>query len=120
MTDRFPEVPGQLTVFDLVRAAKHRDQAIDEVETHADEEWVDCALTAVRATAETLEEFTTDDCAHYLARVFPEVWTHETRAWGAVIRKAVKEGWIVNSGRMRKSTMVSNHRRPKTVWRSLI
>lgn len=120
MDGKFPEVPGQLTVFDLVRAAKNRDQAIDEVEAHADDEWVACAFAAVRATAETLDEFTTDDCASYLARIYPEAWTHEGRAWGAVMRRAVKNHWIVNTGRVKASTMVSNHRRPKTVWRSLI
>lgn len=109
------------TLFDQVAATEAREAAIEQVEQNAAEQFMHCALRSVYLVAlhasQGTWEFTTDDVVAYMLEHYPEVTTHEPRAWGAVMRKAVTKGWIINTGRVRPSTMVSNHRRPKTIWR---
>jgi hypothetical protein len=92
-----------------------RDQALKQVEEHAAPEWKDRALEAVHATALVMESFTVDDVWR-IGRLDP---TRENRAMGAVMRNAVREGWIENTHMTRPSSLRS-HLAPRTVWRSLI
>lgn len=105
-------------LFDPIASREAKNGAMARVEENADEEFRRRALEAVQVMARTRSEFTTDDAVEYLAKVYPEVSTHEPRAWGPIMRAAAREGWIVNTLQVRQSNMVSNHRRPKAIWRS--
>jgi hypothetical protein len=91
------------------------NEAIDRVEENADPEWREAALTAVQKTAEELHTFIVDDVWN---RMPPSVGTHEHRAMGAVMRRAVKAGWCVGTGRFVASHQPQCHRGPRTVWES--
>lgn len=110
----------QLPLFDKKTAGEVRDNAIKRVGDNAQRAFMTCALISVKTVARIVPEFTTDEVVAHMVRAFPEVTTHEPRAWGAVMRQAVKEGWIANTHRVRASEMVSNHRRPKAIWASRI
>ena len=68
-------------------------EAIRQVDEHADEEWKQLALEAVKICASLLDEVTTDDVWRALAAV-PDVGTHEARALGPIMIKAQKLGII--------------------------
>lgn len=102
----------QRTLFD--RARKGRDQALEEVERNAQEEWKDLALQAIYRTALTCEEFHVDDV--WVVGDLPR--TREDRALGPQMLKAARLGWCVKTDRVRPS--VRSHLSGKPVWRSLI
>lgn len=97
------------------QARTGRDEALKQVEEHAEPEWKDVALRAVRATALVMELFTVDDVWR-IGQLDP---TRENRAMGAVMRNAAAAGWIENTHTTRPSSLRS-HLAPRTVWRSLI
>jgi hypothetical protein len=95
---------------------KARDAALEAVEEHAEPDWKELALEAVRATAMTRAEF-----------VAEEVWavgnlpqTRENRAMGPVMLKAARSGWITKTDRVRPSPSAKQHLGPAIVWRSNI
>lgn len=96
--------------------AQLRDEAIQQVEEHADPDWKDVAYRVVATLTETMSEFTTDDVWYELQRS-PNS-THEPRALGAVMRRAARDGLIVPTDRYRESTRPICHRSPKRVWRA--
>ena len=94
--------------------ANARAVALEQVEDHADPEWKDRALAAVRLTAQSKPEFISDD-----------VWeigqldsTREARALGPVFIQAAKNGWIRKTDKVRPS--VRSHLSGKPIWVSLI
>lgn len=102
---------AQLTLEDAELA---RDESLRQIDRAADPSWKDEAYEALRATARNLPEFISDD-----------VWvigglssTREDRALGPVFRRAVREGLIVKTDRVRPSAR--SHASGKPVWRSLI
>lgn len=107
-----------MTADDAARAAT--DEAIERVERHANENWTAAAFGVVVWVAERRPEFTTDPVWAVLERRYPDVQTHEPRALGAVIKKAVREGVIEATDRTHKSVRPECHRNPKAIWRSLI
>jgi hypothetical protein len=100
------------TLFDDARAA--RDAAVTAVDAHAEPEWKELALEAVRRTCEALPEFICDD----IWEVGQLPSAREDRALGAVMRRAAREGLCVRTDRTRPS--VRSHLSPKPVWRSLL
>jgi hypothetical protein len=104
------------TDFDAAKSAIARDEAIERVEKHAAERWKVAALGAVRSVAARRPLFASD-----------EVWRqipddagkpHEPRAMGAVMRRAVREGWIEPTDDFKPTARVAAHRRPQRIWRS--
>lgn len=110
----------QPTLFDPDRSRQVRQDALDRVEANAHPDFKATASRAVRYMAGQMAEFTTDDVIQAMSLAYPNVYTHEPRAWGPIMRDAAREKLIANTGRVRESNMVLNHRRPKAVWRSLI
>lgn len=110
--------PTGLPLFDSVRAAKARDAAIDQVGANADTRSANAIREAIEATARELAAFTSDEVWR---RVPPEHREGiEPRLLGALMRDAARRGIIqAMPGVFRASDMVSCHRRPKQVWRSL-
>ena len=97
----------------VAKARRERDRALRLVEEHADPDWKDEALEAVRRTAQRMPHFHVDS-----------VWeaglsgTVENRALGAVLQRAARLGWIERTNEVRPS--VRSHLSPKPLWRSLI
>jgi hypothetical protein len=98
----------------LTEALQARDEAIDQAEDHAHAEWLAFALLTVKHLALLGSEFTTDAVWERLDHY--GVTTHEPRAMGAVIKRAVRDGLIVPTGRYVKSARKVNHARPIPVW----
>lgn len=105
--------------FDLGAGQRAADRAIDQVEAHADERWLDRALEAVRFVAERRVTFTTDPVWFWLGK-WGVPHPHEPRAMGAVMRRAQKEGWISPTQEFVPTTRVKSHKSPTRVWASLI
>lgn len=86
----------QPTLFDALQQA---DEAIERVEKNADPEWMEAATRAVWERSRLGETFTTDEVMEDLESV--NVSTHDARALGPVIRKAIKRGMITEVGMTR-------------------
>jgi len=97
-----------------------RDEAIDQVEIHADQEWSELAYRAVRWVASRMDYFTTDDVWEALVRYHSEAGTHERRAMGAIMVRAARDGLIMATEGFRPTSRAVAHRGPKRIWRSLI
>jgi len=95
-------------------ATQARDTALIAVEA-SNQELVKDAIKHVQLAARNFTDFTTDD-------VFkPEQWPFtDPRAFGAVMQKAAKLGYITGTDRTRKSIQKRCHARPKKVWKSNI
>lgn len=97
--------------------------AVEKVEHHPTQPWFDYAMQAVKLIATNREEFTTDPVWAVLER-----WrwtdeidqTNETRAMGAVMRKAAQLGWCEATNRTEKSKRPACHGRPVRIWKSSI
>lgn len=105
----------QLTLEDAVTA---RDKAIEQVERNAYEHWLDVAYEAIRTIAQTEGTFTADEVWRLID--WTGATTHEPRAMGAVMKRAVKDGLIEPTGQYRKSTRPQCHARPQPVYASRI
>ena len=103
--------------FDAARSGQARDEAMVRVERNAHEEWKDAALEAVYQAALVNKKFIVDEVWRYMPS---DVSTHELRAMGAVMQKAVKAGWITGTGEYRSSAKVTTHKGLRHVWKSLI
>lgn len=95
-----------------------RDEAIAQVDEHANPDWKDDAYAAVVQLTETMSEFTTDD-VWYSLKDSQRGATHERRAMGAIMRKAARAGLIEPTERYLTSTRAICHSAPKRVWRSV-
>ena len=80
--------------------------------------WIAQVTTLVRSLALKQREFTSD-----------EVWSEvheklslplEPKLIGNALQRAQREGWILKTDRVRRSTRPACHRRPAAIWRSLI
>jgi hypothetical protein len=90
-----------------------RDQALKRVARRPTSTgWMDEALEVIRVIAEGRPEFTVTRARTVLDKEPPE-----PRAWGAVMIKAQKLGWIVPTQRHINQ---GSHARPVRVWRSLL
>jgi hypothetical protein len=106
--------------FDPTEGERRKREAIDRVETNADERWKAAAAEVVRKVALGREEFTTDRIWGVLEREFSTLETPEPRAMGAVMRRAAKDGLIEKTDRHLPTARPEAHRRPIPVWRSLV
>lgn len=96
-------------------ARKARDEAMDRVEAHADEDWKAMAMQAVQELARYPAPFTTD-AVWALLRHWEVTPPHEPRAMGPIMMKAVRLGLIVPTGEYKQSTSVVNHARNLRVY----
>lgn len=102
---------------DLAASRAAADEAISQIDQSANKDWKDVALFAVRVVAEALPEFTTD----VVVSVMPDgVEVHDNRAWGPVMRRAARLGYIRKTDRVSTTRRPSNHARPLAVWESLL
>ena len=99
---------------DLFAARAARDEAMERVEEAAPDEWKARAWKVLKRVAATHATFTTDDLVELGAGSPPE-----PRAYGPLMRAAVKAGLCEATGQYRKSRMVACHARPKAVYRAV-
>ncbi len=92
-----------------------RDEALERVDEHADEDWKAHASDVIAMTAADLDEFTAEDV---WARLDPALSTHEPRALGALMKRAAAAGVIVATDQWRVSSRTACHNRPMRVWRA--
>lgn len=95
-------------------AERRRDDAIEAVEAAADPDWIALAWDTLISYLKTHDEFFVDDL--WSSTGLPE--PREARALGPVVLRAARDGFMVKSGRFRKS--VRSNMTEKPVWRSLI
>lgn len=99
-------------------AGEEKKKAIDAV-ARAAKDWQSSAMPVLRQISRTVEEFTTDRVQWELDRRGIEP-PREPRAYGALMRKAAREGLMEKTDRAVPSVYPRNHRRPKAVWRSKV
>jgi hypothetical protein len=96
---------------------KQRDNAIDTVEAHANEDWAENAyITGMRLAR------------HQTTLMSEDIWdamntteqTHEPRAMGAVMRRLHRDRVITPTEVFTRSTSPRGHGRPSRIWESLI
>lgn len=102
---------------DHQQAEAKRARDIQRADRGSDEEWMEAALEAIRATAERLVLFTTDQVMDRHPDL-PE--PREPRAWGPAMLRAAANGWIVSTDQMAPSHRKSSNCRRKRWWRSQI
>jgi hypothetical protein len=111
----------EMTLFDYVEGRRLRDEGIKRAVDHADEKnegWSDMAFYFLKEYCKVTEEFMTEDVRMWAQRRGLRNPTHR-RAWGAVVVRAIKEGFIERKGYAPVKTATS-HCTPASVWKSLI
>lgn len=109
----------QAGLFDAAEGVRQRDEAIARVEAHASTFDKAELLGSVRRVAVVRRELTSDD-------VWQDYRAHnhdtptEPRVLGAVMRAAVKEGYIAPTDRFEPSQRPETHRSPKRIWASKV
>ena len=102
----------------LTRALDAANVAVERVGENANPEWLRAAHLCVIDVARVMPTFTTDDVWERVSLL--GVTTHEPRAMGAAIRRAVKDGVCAATPAYERSSRVECHARPVRVWRSLL
>lgn len=99
----------------ITKAAARRDTALTGFERANLVDWQGAALAF-------LHDYLIDNPTMFPDDLWslglPEPLNGSRRAFGAVVRKAVANGWMIDSGTMRRRT--SGNLTKATVWRSLI
>jgi hypothetical protein len=105
-------------LFRYAEARGARDEALEQVEANADPSWKDAAFEAVVSASRDLHRFTADDV---FDRIPHGVATHEPRALGPVMLRAVRAGMIFKANVASiPSRRRSLHASPRTVWESRV
>ena len=107
------------TLFDEQLAMALTQQAINQVEENANQQWMDEALEVVKRLSKTFNLFTTDDVWNWMQYLHPDSETHDNRAMGAVMRKAARGKLCIPTDKYIKSTRTSCHHRPIRVWKGI-
>ena len=94
---------------------KTKQQAIKEVESHADPQWIGKANEALDILIKNNQEFTSDQVWELL-----DSWQvprpHAPSAMGAIMRRAALSKRIKKTGRFIPSAQTTNHQRDVAVW----
>lgn len=91
-----------------------KQEAMSRVLASADPKWIVDALKVILTVCEEHEEFSTND----LWPLLPHI--KEPRALGAVLTMAAKRRYCRKTDRVEQSTIPRQHRRPISLWQSLI
>jgi hypothetical protein len=110
----FSDAPQVKADREFVLGGRLRDEAIAQVDRHAEPEWKDRALEAVHAIALQRTEFIAPDVFTLIER------PRESRALGPVMMSAKQRGWIQATGHFAQAPNKERHLGPCRVWRSLI
>ena len=103
--------------FNLPLARAKRDEALEQVEAHAAETFIDLAVLAIDRVARCRPAFIVDEVWKELGETAP---THEKRAMGAAMQLARRHGLITPTETFIASAQVQCHANPRRVWQSLV
>ena len=92
-----------------------RDKGMQAAAAAQGQEWLGKAYEAIVTIAKHMPKFSVDD----VLRIFTDQPRHPN-AWGAVWRRARKEGIIISTGEIIRSTIPRKHRRFCLVYESTI
>jgi len=112
------QIKGTFCSLCAYEAERVTNEAISQAEQNATKEWMDYAWEALKQVAYQNKTLTTDDIWAILDR-YPNIQTHEPRAMGAIMRKAVKHKWIRKTGNYVTTRRPIAHQKPIAVWESL-
>ena len=76
-------------------AIQNRNAAVTQVAANTQPTWAEVAYRATKWVAENHYTFTSDDVWDAVIKYYPSVTTHEPRAMGPVLMKAVRAGLCV-------------------------
>jgi hypothetical protein len=102
--------------FDAAEGIRLRDEGIARAAAGAGE-WKDRALEAVVLCALKWDRFSSDEVWEVLGNDVP---VSDNRAFGAVMLKARKQGYIEPTGQFRASDRPQVHRNPIRIWKSMV
>lgn len=107
------------TLFDSATPTikQETEYAIQKGFKNADEHWKYETLENMHKFCQYTAEFTMNDFRAYNAQLC-KVQTHDNRAMGGIVKRALKEGWIEGTGRSIISRV--GHGVPLQIWKSLI
>lgn len=88
--------------------------SIDRAEANANAEWLKKTYEVICELAKNQRIFTTDHVWEALSK--SQTSTHEPRALGSLMQRAVREGHIAATGAYRKSTRRECHSRPIPIY----
>jgi hypothetical protein len=109
-------VPQQSAQIDLPTAKDNRDRGMARAAAHAAEDFAADARMAIWKAAQAQPTLIVDD----VWRFYAGAGTHENRAMGPAMVRAVKEGWLERTNEFRPSAQSQCHANPRRVWRSRI
>ena len=109
---------NETDLFNWREADKRKSQSMEAVAMPA-KDWINLVLPIVKRVSNTTREFTTDRIEWELDRAGIAA-PKEKRAMGPLMSKAAGLDYVEKTDRVVPSTMPSNHRRPKAIWRSKI
>lgn len=95
-----------------------KERAIAAAEAHANEQWRETAFVCVWRVARGRRFLTTDHV--WLELIEQPVATHEPRAIGAIMQRAMREGMVKPTFSYWPSKRARCHGRPVRVWESLV
>lgn len=104
-----------------ITAVEAKREAIARVERNANEEWLKAFRRALETVARRRLRFTADAIWEQFEKDYPQPETHDPRAAGPVVLRAIKDGVIFKVQNMFwNSNRRSCHGRPIQVLQSLI
>lgn len=104
-----------------ITAAEVKNEAIARVGRNANPEWMAAYRRALETVARRTLRFSADEIWIQFEKDYPHPETHDPRAAGAVVVKAMKDGVIIKVQNMfRNSTRRSCHNRPLQILQSMI
>lgn len=106
--------------FDPAFSERAKKEAMARVDDAANTEWKRCYDECLLWVCKYRRAFTTDDVELRRWRRYSNVYTHERRAIGPRMMNAMRAGWCTPTDMTELSSEKTNHRRRKTIWRSLI
>jgi hypothetical protein len=105
--------------FDRFGAERARDVSMDQVEAAASLVWQEAAWRAITYIATVRKEFTTD-AVWFVLEKWKVEGPREPRAMGPMMRRALNAKLCLATGRFGCSVRVACHRRPITIYESLL
>lgn len=108
-------------LFGYAEGRRLRDDGMARADEHASEIWKREMEICLREVASRMLLFTADDVFDLAREKGLSADTHDRRAFGPIMNRAVKAGMVVKEDCAgRPSNRPSLHASPLTVWRSLI
>jgi hypothetical protein len=108
------------TTFDKAAGEAGKRDGMDRAQLNADEYWWQCMVECAKAVARHKPYLLTDDVVRLCKERHPNLFTHEPRAMGPVMREGARLGYFTKTQDWVESTQKQCHRRPMRIWFSLI